>query len=140
MYTWSTTKEKAMLSKEEATKFANENGQNIIVSRDAYMHNRYVVEFLPKEVVRSLFGRSATNKVVADSTEELCCKLEALVESFESYEDEEGGLVEPHIKDGFVMGYSKTEYAPKGIRPIPFAKKNIEAVTNEIMFLIDCLC
>jgi len=131
---------KAMLSKEEATKFINENGQNIIVMRHAYMRDRYIVEFLPREVVVSLFGKSAINEIVADSTTELCCRLEALVKSFESYEDEEGELVEPHIKDGFVMGYSKTEYAPKGIRPIPFAKKNIEAVTNEIMFLIDCLC
>lgn len=129
-----------MFSKEEATKFVNENGQNIIVGRDAFMHNRYIVEFLPEGVVQSLFGRAATNKIVADSTTELCCRLEALVKSFEAYEDEEGELVEPHIKDGFVMGYSKTEYAPKGIRPIPFAKESIESVSNEIMFLIDCLC
>ncbi len=126
-----------MLSKEEATKFINEN-QNIIVKTDAsYM---YIVDFLPKEVVTALFARAATNNIVAHSSEELCCKLEALVKSFEAYEDEEGELVEPHIKDGFVMGYCKTEYAPKGIRPIPFAKKSIEVVRNELMFLIDCLC
>ena len=129
-----------MLSKEEATKFINENGQNIIVMRHPYMHDRYIVEFLPREVVVSLFAKAATNHIVSDSSKELCCKLEALVKSFEAYEDEEGELVEPHIKDGFVMGYCKTEYAPKGIRPIPFAKKSIEVVRNELMFLIDCLC
>jgi len=115
-----------MLSKEEATKFINEN-QNIIVKTDAsYM---YIVDFFPKEVVTALFARAATNNIVAHSSEELCCKLEALLKSFE----------EPRIKDGFVMGYCKTEYTPKGIRPIPFARENIEAVTNEIMFFIDCL-
>jgi hypothetical protein len=132
IYTWSTTKEKAMLSKEEATKIANQEREIGVYKDSVY---GYVIEFLPKEVVTALYARAATNCIVADSSEELCCKLEALVKSFEAYEDEEGELVAPNKKDGFILGC----FDGKGVRPIPFAENNIENTKAELMLLIDCL-
>ncbi|MHA2061033.1 MAG: hypothetical protein ACW963_01905 [Candidatus Sifarchaeia archaeon] len=120
-----------MLSKEEATKIANQ--AEIGVYKDSVYG--YVIEFLPKEVVQSLFARSATHRITAETSEELCSKLESILMSLEEIENEEGDFVFPNKKEGFVLG----SFSGRGVRPIPFAENNIENTKAEIMFLIDCL-
>jgi hypothetical protein len=121
-----------MLSKEEATKIANQEREIGVYKDSVY---GYVIEFLPKEVVQSLFARGATHRITAETSEEICFKLESILASFEAYEDEEGELVAPNKKDGFILGC----FDGKGVRPIPFAENNIENTKAELMLLIDCL-
>ena len=121
-----------MLSKEEATKIANQEREIGVYKDSVY---GYVIEFLPKEVVQSLFARSATHRITAETSEEICSKLESILASLEEIENEEGELVFPNKKDGFILG----SFTGKGVRTIPFAENNIENTRSEIMFLIDCL-
>ena len=99
----------------------------------------FQIFFYDEGVVKKIFGRRAVDFIEGNSLDEICMKLYAIQSSLESrLDEEENEVIEPHIDGAFIFGYSKWEYAPKGLRPIPFLLEDLEKVKNEIDELIIC--
>ena len=99
----------------------------------------FQIFFYDEGVVKKVFGRRAVDYIKGNSLDEICIKLYAIQASLESrLEEEEDEVIEPHIDGDFIFGYSKMEYAPRGLRPIPFLIKELEKVKASIDELIIC--